>query len=85
MDPDNSNPINFRSHFYAPRKYFMGMYFETFWFNITIVWIYTALFYVALYYELLTKALTAFGKISIPNPFARIKLKKFFTKFKRKK
>jgi len=64
LDPDDVNFIGVRSHFFAPRKYFMGMYFETYWFNICVVWIFTLLFYVALYFEHLQKILLLSGKIS---------------------
>lgn len=56
-DPEPTDMFTFRTHFYAPRKHFMGQYFDTFWFNIVIVWIMTILMYVALYYDWLRKAI----------------------------
>ena len=56
-DPVVNNFFDFRSHFYAPRKYFMGRYFDTYWFDISIIWIMTLLLYIALYYNLLRKSL----------------------------
>lgn len=45
MKPDN--PIG-RSHFYAPYKYFNGLYIRTFWFNIVVIWAYSILLYTLL-------------------------------------
>lgn len=62
VDPIYQNPIiesyfDYRSHFYAPRKYFFGNFFNTFNFNIFVVWIMTALMYLILYFNLLKRAL----------------------------
>jgi len=56
-DPDIEGYLNFRSHFFAPRKYFAGKYHETFWFNLIFVWIMTVFLYITLYFELLKKLL----------------------------
>ncbi|MBN2519970.1 MAG: ATP-binding cassette domain-containing protein [Bacteroidales bacterium] len=64
QDPESSRFLDFRSHFYAPRKYFMGLYFETFKFNIAIIWIITILLYITLYYESLKKLLTISEKFN---------------------
>jgi hypothetical protein len=66
IDPIYEDPIpdriyNVRSHFFAPRKHFFGHYYETFWFNMIVIWILTLLFYVTLYYDALKKLLT-FGE-----------------------
>ncbi len=62
LDPTPYSYIDFRSHFYAPRKYFMGQHFYTLWFNVTIIWIFTLLFYITLYYRSLEKLLNLFDK-----------------------
>ncbi len=62
-DPDIEGYFNFRSHFYAPRKYFAGKYHETYWFNLLFIWCLTLFFYVTLYYELLKKLLDLSEKI----------------------
>ncbi|MFC2104075.1 ATP-binding cassette domain-containing protein [Bacteroidota bacterium] len=64
-DADIEGFFNFRSHFYAPRKYFAGKYFETFWFNLLFVWAMTIFLYVTLYYELLKKLLDLPEKIKL--------------------
>jgi ABC-type multidrug transport system ATPase subunit len=64
LDPDDTNFIGFRSHFYAPRKYFLGRFYETFWFNIIVIWIMSISLYVPLYYEHLKKLIDAFDNLS---------------------
>ena len=55
LDPFPSGWLSFRSHFFAPRKYFAGRYIDTFWFNIGFIWFLAILFYIILYYNLLYK------------------------------
>lgn len=57
LEPDDSGFIGLRAHFYSPHKYFLGHFFETFWFNVSVVWVFTLLFYITLYFEHLQKAL----------------------------
>ena len=33
-----ANPLNYRTHMYAPVKQFLGMEIETFWFNVGVIW-----------------------------------------------
>jgi ABC-type multidrug transport system ATPase subunit len=55
-DPKNpKNLLDYRTHFFAPKKHFLGVYFETYWFNLVVVWAMTLLLYVALYFEWLKK------------------------------
>ncbi|MBN2764305.1 MAG: hypothetical protein JXR41_14520, partial [Bacteroidales bacterium] len=58
QDPIPASPVSIRTHFYSPAKPFLGKTFDTYWFNITIVWILTLLFYVILYFDGLKKLLT---------------------------
>ncbi len=55
--PIPANILSFRTHFFAPVKHFLNKYFDTFWFNITVIWILTAIFYVLLYFEMFKKLL----------------------------
>jgi hypothetical protein len=48
--------FDFRDNFYIPAKYFAGHKFDTLYFNLTVIWLMTIVLYVALYYELLKKA-----------------------------
>jgi ABC-type multidrug transport system ATPase subunit len=65
--PDNpGHLLDYRTHFFAPKKHFLGMYFDTYYFNIIVIWIMTILFYITLYFELLRKVIDSFGKVKIP-------------------
>lgn len=54
LDPDSKFV---KAHFYAPHKMVLGWYFETFWMNIIVIWIFNILLYVTLHYRLLRKTL----------------------------
>ncbi len=62
-DPDTSHWLGIRSHFFAPEKYFAGRFYETFWFNILVVWVMILLLYLILYLDLLKIAIEFFGEI----------------------
>ena len=49
------NYFDFQAAFYVPTKHFMGRYYDTFYFNVTVIWIITAILYMALYFDLLKK------------------------------
>jgi hypothetical protein len=68
MDPEPSG-IGIRSHFYAPRKYFLGRYFETFAFNISFIWFLSVVNYILLYYNFVGRALNS-------RIFSRIRLRR---------
>ena len=55
LDPFPSGWFSFRTHFFAPRKYFAGRYIDTYWFNIGFIWFLALLFYILLYYNVLYK------------------------------
>jgi len=50
-DPIPSGKLDFRAHFFAPRKQFMGIYFSTFSFNVILIWVMSLLLFVTLYHE----------------------------------
>ena len=54
-DPFPRHFLSFRSHFFAPRKYFAGRYIDTFWFNMGFIWFLTVVFYFTLYYEVIAR------------------------------
>ncbi len=64
-DPDDEHWFGFSSHFYAPRKYFMGMYFDTFWFDVGVIWFMILMLYPPLYYEHLRKFVEFLGKLRL--------------------
>lgn len=82
LDPDDSGFIGIRSHFLAPQKYFFGKNYETYWFNISVVWVFTLIFYVTLYFEHLQKFLNLFEHVS--NVVKRMKFPQFGNLFKKK-
>lgn len=61
--PEPEHALQFRTHFFAPKKFFAGKYFETLGFNITVVWIFTLLLYAVLYFDLLRKSFKYFGEL----------------------
>ena len=65
-DPKSpEHPFDYRTHFFAPKKYFLGTYIDTYYFNVIVIWIMTLILYFTLYFELLKKALEGFGKIKL--------------------
>jgi len=67
QDPVIKNKLDIRSHFFSPEKYFMGKYYDTYWFNVSVIWILTLIFYVILYFELLKKLITLSDKLKRRN------------------
>ncbi len=52
--------LDFRENFYVPAKYFWGKKYDTLYFNITIIWLMTALLYITLYFESMKKLVHSF-------------------------
>ncbi|MDK2978134.1 MAG: hypothetical protein PWP52_848 [Bacteroidales bacterium] len=57
LDPPNKF---IKAHFYAPRKQFLGKYYDTFKVNIAVIWAMTILLFIVLYFRLLRKTLDFF-------------------------
>ncbi|MFH1004272.1 MAG: ATP-binding cassette domain-containing protein [Bacteroidota bacterium] len=68
LDPVGSN---IRAHFYAPRKNIFGRYFDTYWVNISVIWLMTISLIITLYFDLFKKFID--------------KTENFFTRFSQKK
>jgi hypothetical protein len=47
-----------RAHFYAPKKKIGNMFFDTFWFNIFVIWSMSIVFYFALVFNVLRKLIS---------------------------
>jgi hypothetical protein len=63
-EPKNpKNLLDYRAHFFAPQKHLFGIYFDTYWFNLCVIWLMTILLYVTLYFELLKKGIDSFEKL----------------------
>ena len=57
LDPQPANMFDYRAHFFAPQKNLLGQLVTTYWFNLLVIWVMTLALYIALYAELLRKAL----------------------------
>lgn len=61
----------FRTHFFAPNKPMFGKLYDSFGFNILVIWIFSGILYATLYYDGLKKGITYISGISF-----KFKLKK---------
>ncbi len=62
LNPTSRHLLDFRTHFLAPNKNLAGRPIPTFYFNLAILWLFSVLAYIALYYDLLKKFLLLFKK-----------------------
>lgn len=62
------SPFDFSANFYTPTKHFLGKKYDTLYFNIGVIWMFSLILYVTLYFDLLKR-----GVQSIEN---RIKYRK---------
>jgi hypothetical protein len=69
LDPEPNGYFNFRTHLFAPRKYFARHYIDTFWFNIMVVWSMIIFLYITLYFDLLKRLLNTFQNNSFKKIF----------------
>lgn len=65
IDPRPSGPLDYRAHFFAPKKHLLGSDVSTFLFNNIIIWIMTVLLYITLYFELLRKLINSFEGLPV--------------------
>lgn len=64
LDPYDKNFLD--AHFYAPRKKVFGMYFDTFWVNMSVVWMMTLILIITLYFDGMRKLLNIGTLIKLP-------------------
>ncbi len=77
--PENS--FNFRTHFYAPSKYFMGYYFDTLYFNLLVIWVMSAIMIILLYFDVLRALVKRIERLSSrPIPYYMRKNKNYIRK-----
>jgi ABC transport system ATP-binding/permease protein len=67
-DPDPDHIVDFDAQFYMPAKHFLNQNIDTLYFNIGVIWSMTFVLALALYWEVLRKAIEALGNISNPLP-----------------
>ena len=60
--PEVEHALDFRSHFFAPQKHFLGVYMDTYYFDMMVVWLMTIVLYITLYYDSLKKLLEMTSK-----------------------
>jgi ABC-type multidrug transport system ATPase subunit len=73
-DPIYLDPYDksfFGTHFYAPRKKMFGIYLDTFWANIMVIWLMVILLTITLYYDVFQKLIKF-----IENLFSKLKFSK---------
>ncbi len=63
VDPKPSGPLDYRAHFFAPRKNLFGSLVETYSFNLLVIWLMAAFCYGTLYFEVFRKLVESLGKI----------------------
>jgi ABC-type multidrug transport system ATPase subunit len=51
------HPFDYRIHFFSPVKHFLGLSFNTFWFNICVIWLMVFALFLSLYFDGLKKLL----------------------------
>ncbi|MDR1666443.1 MAG: ATP-binding cassette domain-containing protein [Bacteroidales bacterium] len=56
QDPSPADLLDFRTHFFAPRKHFAGFFFDTYRFNICMIWLISIICYLILLFNLPEKA-----------------------------
>ncbi len=52
---DYRHLLDFRTQFYTFEKYFLGAYFPTFWFNISMIWFMSFVLFLMLYFDILRR------------------------------
>jgi ABC-type multidrug transport system ATPase subunit len=67
-DPVYQKPIpngilDYRAHLYSPEKHFMGYTFNTFYFNLIVIWIMSLLLFISLYFDLLKSTIDKSSKL----------------------
>ena len=62
MQPQPEHALDFRAQFYVPKKHFLGAFFNTYWFNISVLWLMTLILYFTLYFDLLRRVIKSFSK-----------------------
>jgi len=75
LDPFPESFLGFRTHFYAPEKWFAGRYFNTYNFNVTFVWFMTLVLYFTLHFEALKRVIDSVSVINLGKIFKKFLIK----------
>ncbi|HTF22157.1 MAG TPA: ATP-binding cassette domain-containing protein [Chryseolinea sp.] len=65
LDPLPANALDYRAHFFAPRKNMFGTMVSTYLFNNLVIWLMTVILYATLYFELLRKIINSFAGLPV--------------------
>jgi ABC transport system ATP-binding/permease protein len=60
--PKNSGFLSYRTHFFAPVKVLFNRAWDTYFFNIGVIWFMAVVFYIILYFEGLKKVIKLFSR-----------------------
>ncbi len=60
-DHEPAHLLDFRVKFYAPKKHFFGCFYETLFFNISVIWVMSILLFVILYFNGLKRLIALFA------------------------
>jgi len=66
IDPIYLDPLHpfIKAHFYAPRKMLFGKYYSTFWVNTAVIWTFSLVIYLLLYFRVLKRILDCLEQLS---------------------
>ncbi|MDW8296041.1 MAG: ATP-binding cassette domain-containing protein [Raineya sp.] len=59
--PEPSHSLDFRTHFFAPQKYFANRFWETIYFNVCVIWLMSGVLFVTLYFNVFRKMIEFAG------------------------
>lgn len=62
-DPVYRNARGVRSHFYASRKYLFGNYIDTFWYNLGVLWLMSAILILMLFSNFIKRVFNFWGQV----------------------
>jgi ABC-type multidrug transport system ATPase subunit len=65
LDAQPSGPLDYRAHFFAPKKNLFGAMVSTYWFDVLVIWIMSLFLYVTLYFEVVRRFVNSFEKINL--------------------
>jgi len=71
LDPLPSHALDYRAHFFAPRKNLFGSMVSTYLFNNMVIWLMTILLYATLYFEVLRKLINSFAGLPVTVPLPK--------------
>ncbi|MGC3948056.1 MAG: hypothetical protein QM762_26700 [Chryseolinea sp.] len=71
LDPLPASSLDYRAHFFAPRKNLFGSMINTYLFNNLVIWLMTIILYATLYFEVLRKLINSFAGLPVTVPLPK--------------